>query len=315
MPIIDETKKEQWLEQRRKFITGTDAAALLGISKWSSKLSVWLDKKGISAPTIENEAMFWGKKLERSILERYAEVQQCKLEFMDGYDLKTSECYPQLACSLDGWNHTLQCPVDAKNIRQSSNDWGEAGSDEIPNYYKTQLAVQMAITGAQMAHLAVLFSGQEFKIYIIHRDEELINKIVSEAEKFWNDFESDEMPQAGGNDTDTEFLKKHFSVADESEIEATEEIKNHAKSWMIVSEQIKILTEKKTEHENIIRQFMGTASIIPGICTYKNNKNSVKIDWEKVAKTFASHPNYSEAVANATETKFGARVLRIKIKN
>ena len=62
MPITDETKKEQWLEQRRKFITGTDAAALLGISKWSSKLSVWFDKKGMAEPTIETEAMFWGEE-------------------------------------------------------------------------------------------------------------------------------------------------------------------------------------------------------------------------------------------------------------
>lgn len=314
MPITDETKKEQWLEQRRKFITGTDAAALLGISKWSSKLSVWFDKKGMAEPTIETEAMFWGKKLERSILERYAEVQQCKLEFMDGYELKTSDEYPHLACSLDGWNHTLQCPVDAKNIRQSSSDWGEAGTDEIPTYYKTQLAVQMAITGAQMAHLAVLFSGQEFKIYVVHRDEELINKIATEADKFWNDFESDEMPQASGEKTDTELLRKNFVTDDGSKIEATDEIRSHAIAYMVVSDQIKELERQKTEHENIIIQFMGDAAIIPGICTYKNNKNSTKTDWEKVAKTFASHPDYSKAVSNATKTKFGARVLRINVK-
>ena len=40
---------------------------------------------------------------------------------------------------------------------------------------------------------------------------------------------------------------------------------------------------RKTEFENRIKLFMGDATAIKGVCTWKNNKDSVKTDWEQVA--------------------------------
>ena len=38
--------REDWLEQRRHTIGGSDAAGIIGLSKWSSPVSVWADKTG-----------------------------------------------------------------------------------------------------------------------------------------------------------------------------------------------------------------------------------------------------------------------------
>ena len=67
MEVDEAARKEAWLSERRKHITGTDVAAILGLSRFKTPLRVWLEKKGEIEPD-ENEAMRWGKRLERVIL-------------------------------------------------------------------------------------------------------------------------------------------------------------------------------------------------------------------------------------------------------
>ncbi len=313
MPVIDESKKLAWLEKRRKFVTGTDAAAILGISKWSSPLSVWRSKRGEDDVVPETEAMYWGKKLERSILERYAEVQGCDMEYCDAYELRTSPEYPRLGASLDGFNRDLGCPVDAKNVRVKGPEWGDEGSDGIPDYYRTQLAVQMAVTGAPMAHLAVLFSGQEFRIYQVMRDDGLIAKIAAEADRFWERVESGEMPEPTGCEADTGWLKSRFADGDpDATAEATPEILSHAEGYREAAAREKAAKEEKDLHANAIKARMGEASAIPGVCTWKNAKDGTETDWKAVAQSFASDPAYAGILELNTRTKKGVRRFVLK---
>lgn len=41
-----DTERQRWLESRRHSIGGSDVAAILGFSRWSSPFSVWLEKTG-----------------------------------------------------------------------------------------------------------------------------------------------------------------------------------------------------------------------------------------------------------------------------
>jgi len=40
---VSELPREQWLALRKKGIGGSDAAGVMGMSPWSSPLSVWAD--------------------------------------------------------------------------------------------------------------------------------------------------------------------------------------------------------------------------------------------------------------------------------
>ena len=57
-------ERKDWLDVRKTGIGGSDVAAVLGISPWKSPLDVFLDKTGKSAPEPENDAMYWGTRLE-----------------------------------------------------------------------------------------------------------------------------------------------------------------------------------------------------------------------------------------------------------
>lgn len=314
----NETEKAAWLEKRKHYITGTDAGKLIGVSPWGGKFAVWLDKTGRAAPVVETPAMKAGKKFESAILQTYAEEMNCKLEHVDGYNLITCDKYPRLGASLDGWNHDLQIPVDAKNIKWKNEKWGDAWTSDFPEYYKAQLQVQMMVTGATFAHLAVMFSGQDFFIYSMEYDEEMAQKILEATDEFWPYVENDQMPEADGSDEATEYIKSEFSRGDAAAVkDPTEEILEALKGLQKAKLDEKDAQDRKTEFENRIKLYMGDATAIKGVCTWKNNKDSVKTDWEQVASVALasmSAEDQKKLVASYTTTKPGARVLRITAK-
>ena len=314
----NEAEKAAWLEKRKHYVTGTDAGKLIGVSPYGGKFAVWLDKMGRAAPVVETPAMKAGKKFESAILQMYAEEMNCKLEHVDGYNLITCDKYPRLGASLDGWNHDLQIPVDAKNIKWKNEKWGDAWTDQFPEYYKAQLQVQMMVTGATFAHLAVMFSGQDFFIYSMEYDEDMAQKILDAIEEFWTFVERDKMPEADGSDEATEYIKSEFARGDAAAVkEPTEEILEALKGLQKAKLDEKDAQDRKTEFENRIKLYMGDATAIKGVCTWKNNKDSVKTDWEQVASVALasmSDEDQKKLVASYTTTKPGARVLRITAK-
>jgi len=322
MEFIETTKNEAakaaWLEKRKHYITGTDAGKLIGVSPWGGKFAVWLDKTGRAAPVVETPAMKAGKKFESAILQMYAEEMNCKLEHVDGYNLITCDKYPRLGASLDGWNHDLQIPVDAKNIKWKNEKWGDAWTDQFPEYYKAQLQVQMMVTGATFAHLAVMFSGQDFFIYSMEYDEDMAQKILDASDEFWPFVERDKMPEADGSDEATEYIKSEFARGDAAAVkEPTEEILEALKGLQKAKLDEKDAQNRKTEFENRIKLFMGDATTIKGVCTWNNNKDSVKTDWEQVASVALasmSAEDQKKLIASYTKTKPGVRVLRITAK-
>ncbi|MFR4400922.1 MAG: YqaJ viral recombinase family protein, partial [Peptococcus niger] len=56
--------QEEWLEQRKKGIGGSDAGAICGLNPWKSAVEVYLDKLGELPPVEDNERMRMGVTLK-----------------------------------------------------------------------------------------------------------------------------------------------------------------------------------------------------------------------------------------------------------
>ena len=323
MPIIDERKKEQWLSDRRKYITGTDAACLLGISKWGDKFTVYHDKLGDSPAVDESEPMYWGKSLEGAILDRYAEILGVNLEFCDGYELVVNPNDYIFAASLDGWDETNQCAVDAKNIMRKTDEWGATGSSDFPEYYKAQLLVQMIATGTNHARLCALFSGCEFHWYKLDRHSEdmvaMEASLRTEAADIMERIKNHDEPPASGIGAVSDKIKAMYKVADETYKEVTDqseidELKALALAMKGLKEKVDEYQEKADECANRIKQILGTRSEVPGVLTWRNSKTSDKTDWKAVAETFKDSEGYESVVSANTKSVPGARTLRLTIK-
>ena len=66
--------REDWLDERRKSIGGSDAPAIIGLNPWASPYTVWADKLGKLPPKEDNEAMRLGRDLEDYVARRFTEA-------------------------------------------------------------------------------------------------------------------------------------------------------------------------------------------------------------------------------------------------
>ena len=175
-------ERKAWLAERRKCIGGSDAAAILGLSKWTTRLDVFLSKT-TRQPDHSNRAMYRGRMLEPAILQMYANETGLALE--RPREILRHKSIEFIGASLDAVA-ARTIVVDAKTARLRKA-WGEPGTDQVPIEYLIQMMHYLAVTDLAVADLAVLFGDFDFQIYRIQRDEELVQQILAAEQTFWTE--------------------------------------------------------------------------------------------------------------------------------
>jgi putative phage-type endonuclease len=184
--------REYWLLERRTGIGGSDAAAVLGLSRWRSPLDVYLEKTGTDVEITDTPAMYWGRRLERVILEAYVEQTGVAVDAPVGvYRMLRSSTRPWQIYSPDGM--AADRLVEIKTAR-TAEGWGEPGTDEVPDDYAIQVQHGMAVTGLPRCDVAVLIGGSDFRVYTVERDNALIADLIAAEAAFWQRVERRDPP-------------------------------------------------------------------------------------------------------------------------
>lgn len=177
--------RADFLEARRTGIGGSDVAAILGLSKWSSPLQVYQDKRGEIEPAPDNDAMRWGRYLEPVVRQAYADETGREVRTLP--ELVRHPTHDFMIANLDGFvmpEHGPRRIFEAKTAR-TGDGWGEPGSDDIPQPYLLQVQHYMEVTGFEVADVAVLIAGSDFRIYEVPVDRELTAMLVEAEHEFW----------------------------------------------------------------------------------------------------------------------------------
>lgn len=183
--------RQEWLNERRSGIGGSDAAAVLGLSKWKTPLQVYLDKRGEAPEIPDNEAMLWGRALEPVIRQQYAERTGRAVLMPDG--ILRHPAHSFMLANLDGMTEDRRV-VEIKTAR-TAQAWGEPGSDEVPQDYLLQVQHYMAVTGFEVADIAVLIGGSDFRLYEVPADRELQEMLIDAEDAFWRNVEQGIPPE------------------------------------------------------------------------------------------------------------------------
>ena len=150
---------KQWLEERRKSIGGSDAAALVGMSPYATPYMVWADKTGRLPPKEDSEAMRQGRDLEEYVAKRFCEKNEKKVHIQSG--IIRNPAYPYAHATIDrkvtGERAGLECKTtSAMNLKKFKNG-------EYPENYYAQCMHYLAVTGWERWYLAVLVLGRDFQ--------------------------------------------------------------------------------------------------------------------------------------------------------
>ena len=156
VPIAGKSR-EEWLEMRRHTIGGSDAAGIIGLSKWSSPMSVWADKTGRLPDKPDTEAMRLGRDLEGYVARRWMETTGKKVRRLNS--MLYNELYPFAHADIDreviGERAGLECKTT------STLDVKQFQGLEFPEQYYAQCVHYLAVTGYDRWYLSVLLFGRE----------------------------------------------------------------------------------------------------------------------------------------------------------
>jgi putative phage-type endonuclease len=182
----------EWRKRRSIGLGSSDAPVIAGVAPWGDIRTLFAEKVGWAAPVIETRPMAWGKHLEPAIAAAYAEETGRKLRRVNRL-LRHRDLEWMLA-SLDRVVVGERRLVEIKTARFASEQWGAAGTDEVPDHYRLQVIHQLGVTGYEVADIVVLFAGSDLRIYTVPRDDELLSDLVSLEQAFWSAVQSKSLP-------------------------------------------------------------------------------------------------------------------------
>ena len=279
---------QEWHEERRKGIGGSDAAAILGLSKWNTPLTLWMEKTGAATEQERTQEQARGNFLENGILEWYQWHTQQKVERING--IIRSEEHPFMQFSPDGIADD-RIVVEVKTALVD-DEWGDEGTDQIPTEYMIQVQHEMAVVKFNVAHVPVLFPHFHFSLYIVHADPELQELIRAAEQEWWeNHVLTNVMPEPT---THGDVVKK-YGQAKVGPIEATPEIVEMVTELKEVKARLKLTEQEKEEAEAQIKNFMGVHDTLMyqgnRLATWNNTKARESFDRERFAR---AHPSLSK---------------------
>jgi len=182
------TVNEAFHANRLTGIGGSDAATVCGLNPYKSAVELYYEKRGESTPEdiSDKPAIRWGNLLEPLVAAEYMR-ETGRVVRRKNAMLRHKE-HPHMIAHLDRVVQGERIVVEIKTVSQiayDKGDWGPAGTDEVPSHYLLQVQHYMAVTGYPVAHLAVLIGGRDFRLYVIERNEALIEHLIERESAFW----------------------------------------------------------------------------------------------------------------------------------
>jgi putative phage-type endonuclease len=197
----------------------------MGFSKWKTKLELYHDKINENTANFVNDRMKRGNDLEPMARELFC-IQNA-LEVSPRVVIKD-----WAMASLDGMSECGNYIVEIKCPGEKDHATALAG--KVPDHYYPQIQHQLYVTGLEWAFY-YSFDGIDGVTIYVPRNEEYIEKMVQEEQKFFACLESKTPPELSESD---------YKERDD------DLWKQCAFRWKSVSEEIKYLEKEQEELRN-----------------------------------------------------------------
>lgn len=239
---ITDITREQWLEYRKTGLGGSDAAVVMGLTPYRSKIELWADKTGRMPETEDNEAMRTGRDLEQYVAERFCEasgkrVRRRNYIFQhDEYDFITANVDREII----GENAGLECKTTSAFAKSDFD------SGEIPLYYYCQCCHYMNVMGYDRMYLAVLIGGQKFRWFTIERNESECTALLNSEIAFWNEYiKPDIRPEPDGSESAERTLRALYPDWQDNAIAMFEQNDDAAELAAVMAQKKKLESREK----------------------------------------------------------------------
>jgi putative phage-type endonuclease len=276
-------ENEEFLKKRLDGIGGSEAAIILGISPFKSRLELYHEKvnRQINIDESLNLLFNIGYALEPVIAYHYSRKTNRLLEKRPQ---KLHPQYPFITGNID--REIVKSERETSGILEikTKGDFVNWYEEEIPPYYITQMMQYLAVYNYSWGSFAVLDLGKrEINVTDIERDNNLINLIIEEEKKFWNLVQTKTPPTIEPTIACNSFLKEIYKTSEPITIDISDnkEAFEWAVKLKIIKQQTKDLEKEELKYKNYFMDLLKNAEKAIGngyIITWKNDSDSLKFD-------------------------------------
>ena len=301
-------RSPEWFEMRKSGITATGITAINGTSPYKTAYRLWAELTGQVGEQEVGAAAQRGQLLEQAVADYYTAETGKKLRKSNGI-VRLKE-FPWAMASLD---RTIVGDTDGLvEIKTSTSSRWQMFP--VPPEYVDQVQWQMFITGASYCDVAVLLSGLVFRIERVEADPVYQTQLFDKAVLFRELVASGTPPPLTGNDSDT--LAEVKPQSNNTYAVADPQLDHIARLYIEAKVEAEAADAALKEMAIAIKEAIGDGEGVKGqgwLATWKQNKSSVKVDWESIADVLrtVAPDTYGEAIKRFTSEKPGARVFRV----
>lgn len=216
-----------WHLARRKGVSASEIAVVLGISPYQSPFDLWWSKRlGTVQP--DDHAMSVGRRCEPLVLEDFEAENPALVLRSVGlvqnrerpWQLATPDALAYERTSLaHGWDEAEPLAIVEAKTSNTREGWGDKGSDIIPEHYRAQVLWQMDTLALDVAYVPV-WIGFEYRCYEVAYDAEDAEFMRDEAIRFLASLDG-EPPPIDGHASTTRRLKSLHPTVVEGDVEVS----------------------------------------------------------------------------------------------
>lgn len=309
MPLSDEQRAI-----RKKGVTGSEVAVLVGLNPYKAPQDIWDDKLGLverdatldDNPNIERGVFLepaliaWtGKRLDNAVLPNDKTFVDPHHELViatpDGFGYPD---YPfAYAAFQDGGIERNKYVIEVKAPSpRTYEEWAdpEEVPDGVPAIYLPQVQWEMAATQLQEARVSALIGGQ-LKVYRVPRNQAFIEVLMKKVESFWRYVQKQEPPPVDfARQVERDWLRKHFrsqrgdTMREYTEGPDAERMEQEVRKYLELKEVAEKVQEQLDAQKAILQFSVGDAAgfLTPGQkVTWKQAKGGWKTDWKRFLNT------------------------------
>ena len=290
-PTIDRTKQ----------IHASDVSSILGLNPYSSPLQVWLEKTGRAAPRTESKYARLGKHLEGAVADMYEE--ETGLEVLDPRMTLVCRSVPIAATpdrfAYGGDSADVDRIVEIKTAwtRKTSSAWGEPGTDQVPEHYRCQGIVYLALAGVQRLDFA-LFANGDLTIYTLWHDELVAQKVFARCSAWWQTYiVGDRQPEAS-QPSDVDALKSMWSDSSGEILQTGTTFDDVAREYLDAQAAATVAEDLAAVAKARLQAAIADADGIEGDtfkATWRFANMQPRTDWEAVARSCDPPPDVIKA--------------------
>jgi putative phage-type endonuclease len=195
--------RDVWLAARRHGIGSSDVADILEVG-YKTPSHVYYDKIGQLPPDDDpGEPARWGTLHEETIAREWARRNRSVVRRVG---LIANVDRPWMMCTLD--RQIAECPLArhtsqrcALEVKHRSAWVAKRWKRAVPDDVFAQTLHQIAVSGYDHIHTAVLIGGNDYRQHVIRRqgNEQLIADIVTVAGQMWRRIQDRTPPPASGD--------------------------------------------------------------------------------------------------------------------